>query len=229
MISDSRISKQKYIDILKNKGKQVSSEIDDDTLLEKVKYLKKIDLVHLAAIRILVLNETSLHYTLHSLFKDIHKKKLISLKNELYRNIQKRKNDQIINEMKKIRRIKNSNLVKKENISQKELNEVKNLSDLPLKNLRKLAQLRNIVTADLNRPELLYILMRTPKHHKEKEYLSLLKADPNNEIKSKTNEVRKVIVELGKLLNKSDRDSIRKRLIEIDKETPNRTKKKKIT
>ena len=229
MISDSRISKQKYIDILKNKGKQVSSEIDDDTLLEKVKYLKKIDLVHLAAIRILVLNETSLHYILHSLFKDIHKKKLISLKNELYRNIQKRKNDQIINEMKKIRRIKNSNLVKKENISQKELNEVKQLSDLPLKNLRKLAQLRNIVTADLNRPELLYILMRTPKHHKEKEYLSLLKADPNNEIKSKTNEVRKVIVELGKLLNKSDRDSIRKRLIEIDKETPNRTKKKKIT
>ena len=44
--------------------------------------------------------------------------------------------------MKKIRRIKGSNLVKKENISQKELNEVKQLSDLPLKNLIKLAQLR---------------------------------------------------------------------------------------
>ena len=46
MISDLRISKQEYIDILKNRGKQVSSKIHDDTLLEKVKYLKKRDLVH---------------------------------------------------------------------------------------------------------------------------------------------------------------------------------------
>ena len=119
--------------------------------------------------------------------------------------------------MKKIRRIKNSNLVKKENISRKELNEVKKLSDLPLKILRKLPQLRNIETTDLKRSELLYTLMPTQKHHKEKEYLSYLQADPINEIKSKTNEVRKVIIELGMLLNKGDRDSIRKRLKEIDK------------
>ena len=111
-------------------------------MLEKVKYLKKRNLVHLATIRGLFLNETSLDYILNSLFKDIHQKKLIDLKNELHRNIQKRTKDQIINEMKKIRRIKGSNLVKKENISQKELNEVKQLSDLPLKNLIKLAQLR---------------------------------------------------------------------------------------
>ena len=174
--------------------------------------------------RSLVLNKTSLDYILDSLFKDIHKKKLINLKDVLYRNIQKRKNDQIINEMKKIRRIKNSNLVKKENISQKELNEVKNLSDLPLKNLRKLAQLRNIEAAGLNRSELFYILMRTQNHDKEKGYLQ---ADPNNEIKSQRNEVRTVIIELGMLLNKSDRYSIRKRLKEIDKETPNRTTQKR--
>ena len=119
--------------------------------------------------------------------------------------------------MKKIRRIKNSNLVKKENISQKEFNEVIKLSELSTKILKKLAQLRNIVTRDLKRSELLHILMRTQKHHKEKEYLSLLQAEFNNEIKSKTNEVRKVIIELGMLLNKGDRDSIRKRLKEIDK------------
>ena len=193
-------------------------------MLEKVKNLKKRDLVHLATMRSLVLNKTSLDYILDSLFKDIHKKKLINLKDVLYRNIQKRKNDQIINEMKKIRRIKNSNLVKKENISQKELNEVKQLSDLPLKILRKLAQLRNIEAAGLNRSELFYILMRTENHHKEKGYLQV---DPNNEIKSQRNEVRTVIIELGMLLNKSDRYSIRKRLKEIDKETPNRTTQKR--
>ena len=130
--------------------------------------------------------------------------------------------------MKKIRRIKNSNLVKKENISQKEFNEVKKLSELSTKILKELAQLRNIVTRDLKRSELLHILMRTQKHHKEKEYLSLLQAEFNNEIKSKTNEVRKVIIELGMLLNKGDRDSIRKRFTKIDKETPNRTQKRRL-
>ena len=57
-----------------------------------------------------------------------------------------------------------------------------------------------------------YSLLRTQNHHKEKQYLSLLQANPKNEIKSKTNEFRKVIIELGMLLNKSDRDSFRKRL-----------------
>ena len=65
-----------------------------------------------------------------------------------------------------------------------------------------------------------YSLLRTQNHHKEKQYLSLLQANPKNEIKSKTNEVRKVIIELGMLLNKSDRD--------IDQETPNRTQKRRL-
>ena len=76
MTSDLKISRSEYIDILKNRGKQVSSEIHDDKLLEKVKYLKKRDLVHLATIRGLVLNETILDYILDFLFKDIHKKKV---------------------------------------------------------------------------------------------------------------------------------------------------------
>ena len=62
--------------------------------------------------------------------------------------------------------------------------------------------------------------MRSQKHHKEVEYLSYLQADPINEIKSKSNNIRKLIIELGMMINKSDRDIIRKRLIkreEIDK------------
>ena len=65
-------------------------------------------------------------------------------------------------------------------------------------------------------------------HYKEKEYQSLLQAGPNNEIKSKTNEIRKVIIELEMLLNKSDRNTIRKRSEKIDKETPNRTQKRRL-
>ena len=32
------ITKSEYIDILRNRGKHVTSKIDDDTLLKKVKY-----------------------------------------------------------------------------------------------------------------------------------------------------------------------------------------------
>ena len=41
MAEDLEITKSEYIDILKKRGKHISSEIDDDTLLKKVKYLKK--------------------------------------------------------------------------------------------------------------------------------------------------------------------------------------------
>ena len=74
-------------------------------------------------------------------------------------------------------------MLKKENISQKELDEIKRLSDLPTEILRKLVQFRYVDSTGLKRSELLYILMRSQKHHKEKEYLSHLQADPNNELK----------------------------------------------
>ena len=60
MASDLEITRTEYIDILKIRGKHVSSEINDDTLLKKVKYLKKRDLIHLATIRGIVLNEPSI-------------------------------------------------------------------------------------------------------------------------------------------------------------------------
>ena len=71
--------------------------------------------------------------------------------------------------------------------------------------------------------------MRSQKHHKEAEYLSYLQADPINEIKSKTNEIRKLIIELGMMMNKSDRDVIKKRLEKIDKKKTKQKKNKKIT
>ena len=71
--------------------------------------------------------------------------------------------------------------------------------------------------------------MRPQKHRKEAEYLSYLQADPINEIKSKTNEIRKLIIELGMMINKSDRDVIRKRLEEIDKKKTKQKTNEKIT
>ena len=91
----------------------------------------------------------------------------MNLKDKIYRNLQKRQNKQIVNDLKTLKRLKQSNLAKKENISRKELNEIRRLSDLPTKILRKLVQLWNVDSTGLKRSELLYILMRTQKHHKE--------------------------------------------------------------
>ena len=134
------------------------------------------------------------------------------MKEDIYRNIKKRKTNQIIDKLKRLKRLKRSNLAKKENIFQNELDEIKRLSDFLTKILKKLVQLRNIEAAGLNRSDLIYILMRSQKHHKEAEYLSYLQAEPINEIKSKSNNIRKPIIKLGMMINKSDRDIIRKRL-----------------
>ena len=186
-----KISKSEFIEILRNRGKQVSSGIDDDTLLKKVKYLKKRDLIYLATIRSLVFDKTSFESILDVLFKDSHKKnqskliddlhkrhhkkkqtKLIddfhkhfhvqiskNIKDGIYRYFQKRKNLQTINELKKLKRLKNTILAKQENIPQKELDEIKKLSELPTNTIRKSVQLRNVESTGLKRSELLYILM----------------------------------------------------------------------
>ena len=72
MLNELGITRLEYIDILRNRGKQVSSEISDNSLLRKVKYLKKRDLIHLATIRGLVLNETNVKNILDPLFKYIY-------------------------------------------------------------------------------------------------------------------------------------------------------------
>ena len=119
-------------------------------------------------------------------------------------------------------------MLKKENISQKELDEIKRLSDLPTEILRKLVQFRYVDSTGLKRSELLYILMRSQKHHKENEYLNHLQADPDNEIKSMIIKIKKFITKLVMLLNKSERNNIRKRLNEIDRERPNRRQKRRL-
>ena len=89
MLDELEITRLEYIDILKNRGKNVSPTISYDTLLKKVKYIKLRDLICLSSIRSVISNNLSLEIILDALFKDFHKKKLKNLKDELYRNIQR--------------------------------------------------------------------------------------------------------------------------------------------
>ena len=96
-----KISKSEFIEILRNRGKQVSSEIDNDTLLKKVKYLKKRDIIHLVTIRRLVSDETSLESILDALFKDSHKKNQSKLIDDSHKHHHKKKQTKLIDYLHK--------------------------------------------------------------------------------------------------------------------------------
>ena len=70
--------------------------------------------------------------------------------------------------------------------------------------------------------------MRSQKHHKESEYVKHLQDDSSYEIRLKSNKIEMLIIELGMLIDKSDKDAIRKRLEEIDKLNPSTRQKRKI-
>ena len=56
------------------------------------------------------------------------------MKGEIYRNLHKKQNEQIIHELNELKKLKRSNLIEKENISQEGLKEIK-----PRNTLKKLA------------------------------------------------------------------------------------------
>ena len=233
MLTYLEISKAEYASILRNRGKSVSPSISFDKLLQKVKYLTKKDLKHLLTIRnIDIDDDDSVDNIINALLKDIHKKKqakvideiyryhhkqkLNNLKQEIYRNIQKRQNQSIINELKKL---KLSDFIKKGPISYEDLKEIIRLKELSRNTLIKLAQLRNMETTGLNKPDLIYVLLRSQKDPIEPKYLEYLNNNTDNNLKSKMNEIRKVLVELGMMLDEEYRDEMRETLNKIDKKT----------
>ena len=74
-------------------------------------------------------------------------------------------------------------------------------------------------TTGLNKPDLIYVLLRSQKDPKEAKYLQYLSNNTDNNLKSKINEIRKVLVELGMMLDKEYKDEIRETLNKIDKKT----------
>ena len=202
------IKKRQYIDILANRGIGIKNNLSLGALQTKVSYLKKRDLIHLAKLRGLVVDETDLINTIQVLLKSVLGSKL---KDDLYREMEKRKYIKIINKVKRLKRLNNIPLDNKENISEKELCELTALTKLPTQSLKKIAQLRGVETTGLKRHELLTTLMRTEKHHrKKKKYLQDLQSDLVPEIDTLINLIRIDIIKLDRLLDKSDRNKIRK-------------------
>ena len=98
-------------------------------------------------------------------------------------------------------------------ISNNQVNIVKNLLKLPLKHIQKIAELRNINPNYLDQQDLIIRLLR----YQESQYLSLLNQNPTNEIDSKTNEIKIMLIEYVDTLANKEISKLQKNLIILKK------------
>ena len=94
-----RIKKSEYTSILANRGIRVKNNLSLGALQRKVRYIKKRGLIHLAKLRGLVVDETDLVNIIQVLLKSVLGPRL---KDELYRELEKRKYNKISNKVKRL-------------------------------------------------------------------------------------------------------------------------------
>ena len=119
--------------------------------------------------------------------KKIIRKKLNEiLKKELYWEIQKRKQNKINNELKKL---KFNELINKNNITESDIANIKESNAYSLKALRLIAKPRNI-SANMSKKDIIYVLIRSEPANNEEKYISDLKKGTNNNIHNEINKIR---------------------------------------
>ena len=168
---------------------------------------------------------------LKALIKCVKQKKTIRkrlnkiLKKQIYREIQKRKQNKINSELKKL---KFNELVNKNNITESDLANIKKLNSYSLKTLKLIAKARNI-NSNMSKRNLIYALIRSEPANNEKKYISYLNKDTNNDIHNEINKIRLQLFDVSQYLNKKALYDIRKRLYDTEKLTKiNRSEKNKL-
>ena len=128
----------------------------------------------------------------------IRKKVNRRLKNKIYRNILKRKQNKINNELKKLRLHKLANI---DNISEGDLVNIKKYNAYSLKTLQQIAKLR-IINSNMSKKDTIYALIRSEPVINEEKYISYLNIDSNNDIDNKINEISIQLFEVSPYMNK---------------------------
>ena len=110
------------------------------------------------------------------------------------------------------------------NISERDLINIKELNAFPIKNLRQIAKLRNI-NSNMSKSDTVYALIRSEPIIIEKKHI----IDSVNELPREINKIRLQLFDVSPYINKKERDNIRKRLYDIGKMTRiNRSDKNKL-
>ena len=126
-------------------------------------------------------NFNKLHRAFNSKRKTLNKR----VKNEICRNILKRKQNKINKELKKLKFNKLANF---DNISERDLTNVKKYSAYPLKILQQIAKLKNIDN-NMSKVNVMYALIRSEPVFNEEKCISYLNIDSNNDIHDEINQI----------------------------------------
>ena len=94
---------------------------------------------------------------------------------------------------------------------------MKRLLKLPKNELHKIAQLRDIDITNVKKQDLIYMLLKSQSNVKESQYLSFLNQNPTNKIDHKINEIRKLLIEIGKRFTNKEITKYTKELYDIVK------------
>ena len=174
-IDSLNIKRNEYISILRNRGKSVSPRISDENLHNKVKYLRKRDLRHLANFRNVHINDNNIADDiinalqnrvnfLNSILQQpqkLRQKKMLSA----IRGYPYKKQQQAIT--KSLKDLRLHKIAERKNITQKDLEEITRLKHLSLDTLKRNAQLRDVSVKGLKKENIIYILLRSLKNLKE--------------------------------------------------------------
>ena len=157
--------------------------------------------------------------------KAIRKRPNKILRKQIYREIQKRKQNKINNELKKLKLQKLTNI---DNISKRHFVNIKKFNAYSLKTLHQIANVRNIIS-NMSKKDTIYALICSEPVINEEKYLSYLNNNINNDIVNKINEISMQLFEVSSYINKKSLKDTKKRLHAIKKLTKiSRSEKNKL-
>ena len=144
----------------------------------------------------------------------------MALQREINAYLQNKKQNNINNQLNKLRFHK---LINNNNISERDLVNIRKLNSYPLKPLQQIGKLRNI-NGNMSKGDIIYALIRSEPIINEKKYI----INSNNEINSKINDIRMQLFAVSPYMNKKEHSNIRKRLYDIQKIKIDRSLKNKL-
>ena len=137
----------------------------------------------------------------------------------------KRKQNKINKELQKLKFNKLANI---DDILERDLTNIKKYSAYPLKNLQRIAKLRNI-DSNMQKKDIIYALIRSEPAINEEKYISYLHNDSNNDIHNELNKISMQLFEVSQYISKKALNDIKKRLRAMKKLTKiTRSEKNKI-
>ena len=215
-LNNLNITKKEIKKLLKSLNYKISNKISNKSLRKNIQNVLNNEngyallLKSLADIRKVQRNDNDV---IGSIYRDLHKKKQKVIYLLLFK-------------------FKLPNIAEKENISSNDLNLLRDLNKLNIKELKKIAQNRNIKSSNASKEELIYDIFLTDKSLNEDRYKEIIKNSLNssNKILSKVYLARLELSKLHGFLTGQEGNTIRKELNKIEtriKSTKKITKKGK--